>query len=242
MTIPAAGSFLADFGLQQTLVDWADVIVNGMPSAADRRHKMFCGGHSLGGPITAALVDWDFDGTPGYTLCAGSFGEDTVVTTGLGASASPGVRQGKDIIGSLGLGAVNALLRAGVIDRIEEFSPFDPERLLSLQATGVQAFYHAGEVSNLAAVIPDSLRSSLQFFLSQNALAYLTGSPPATGYRLTNQALLATFLDANTEFVGAFQAGLGTYGGPVVQKIFPFTSPHADDSRQSDAGLPVDSL
>jgi hypothetical protein len=217
--------FLADFGLQQTLDDWADVIVNGMPNAADRKRKMFCGGHSLGGPITAALAGWDFDGTPGYTLCAGFFGEDTVVTTGLGASANPGVSQGRDIIGSLGLDAVNSLLRSGAIDRIEEFSPFNPPTLLSLQATGIQAFYHPREVTSLASVIPGSLRSSLQFFLSRSALAYLTGNPPATGYRLTSQALLATFLDANTEFVGAFQAGLGTYAGPVVQKNFPFTSP-----------------
>ena len=217
--------FLAGIGLQQTLDDWATVIINGMPNAADRHKKMYCGGHSLGGPITAAFADWDFNGTPGYTLCAGFFGEDTLVTTGIGGTASPGVQQGIDIIGSLGLGAVNALLAAGAIDRIQEFSVFDPQTLLSIQATGIQAFYHPGQVSNLGAVIPASLQSSLQFFLSQNALADITGNPPATGYQLTNQALLATFLDANTEPVSAFQAGLGTYNGPVIEKDFPATSP-----------------
>jgi hypothetical protein len=217
--------FLADFGLQQTLDDWATVIVNGMPSAADRRAKMYCGGHSLGGPITAAFADWDFNGTPGYSLCAGFFGEDTLVTTGIGGTASPGAQQGLDIIGSLGLGAVNALLASGAIDRIQEFSVFNPQTLLSIQATGIQAHYHPGQVSNLAAIIPDSLKGSLQFFLSANALADITGNPPATGFRLTNQALLATFLDANTEPVGAFQAGLGTYNGPVIEKDFPATSP-----------------
>jgi hypothetical protein len=217
--------FLADFGLQQTLDDWASVIVNGMPNAADRSKKMYCGGHSLGGPITAALADWDFNGTPGYTLCAGFFGEDTLVTTGIGGSASPGVQQGLDVIGSLGLGAVNALLASGAIDRIQEFAVFDPQTLLSIQATGIQAFYHPNQVSDLAAVLPASLRGSLQFFLSQNALADITGNPPATGYQLTSQSLLATFLDANTEPIGAFQAGLGTYDGPVIEKDFPATSP-----------------
>jgi hypothetical protein len=105
------------------------------------------------------------------------------------------------------------------------FAVFNPQTLLSIQATGIQAFYHPTQVSNLAAVIPASLSASLQFFLSQNALADATGNPPATGYKLTNQALLATFLDASTEPIGAFQAGLGTYNGPVIEKDFPATSP-----------------
>jgi len=52
--------------------------------------------------------------------------------------------------GSLGLGAVNALLPGGRHRPDRGVLAFDPETLLSRQATGVQAFYHSGGVSDLA--------------------------------------------------------------------------------------------
>jgi hypothetical protein len=217
---------LADLGLAQTLNDWADVITEGMPSSADRQHKMYCGGHSLGGPVTAALAGWDFDGTPGYTLCAGFWGEDTVLTTNILAKVIPGVTQGIDIIGSLSVDAVDTLLQANALSRITEFSPiFDPETLMVIQAVGIQAFYYPNAVSDYGTLAPASLRPALQFFLSPNAAAFATGNPPGTSYQLTDQAVLGTLLDNNTDPIGAFQAGLGTYDCSVMQKNFPLTDP-----------------
>ena len=80
--------------MEQTVRDWNAVMTNGIPSRAVRRRKMFCGGHSLGGPLTTAYAGWDFDGNPattadaGYEQCAGFFGLDTSLTTG-GGDASP---------------------------------------------------------------------------------------------------------------------------------------------------------
>ena len=58
---------------------------------------MICGGHSLGGPLTAAFASWDFDGDPatrrdaGYKQCAGLVGLDTTLALGggVGAAAPP---------------------------------------------------------------------------------------------------------------------------------------------------------
>jgi hypothetical protein len=75
--------FLSEVGLEQTLRDEYDVIRHGIPSQRVRRDRVFCGGHSLGGPLTTAFAGWDFDGDPetnddaGYKQCAGLFGLDT---------------------------------------------------------------------------------------------------------------------------------------------------------------------
>jgi len=68
-------AFLRHVGLAQTLQDYRTIL--GLLPDSVRRSKVMCGGHSLGGLITGALADWDFDGTPGYSLCAGFFTLDS---------------------------------------------------------------------------------------------------------------------------------------------------------------------
>ena len=85
-------AFLRDVGLKQTIEDWHTVITREMPSRRKRQRKLICGGHSLGGPLTAALASWDFDGDPetdedaGYNQCAAFVGLDTTVSTWTAAS------------------------------------------------------------------------------------------------------------------------------------------------------------
>jgi hypothetical protein len=90
-------AWLDHVGLAQTMRDWYTVLKAGIPSRRVRAHKVLCGGHSMGGPLTAAFASWDFDGNRktrddrGYRQCAGFVGLDTRLKLGLpsGAATSP---------------------------------------------------------------------------------------------------------------------------------------------------------
>src|SRR4030043_2385651 len=75
--------FLSEFGLKLNTEDVFKVIQTMVPDPEVRREKVFVGGHSMGGPMTAYFVGWDLDGNPataddaGYNNCAGIFGFDT---------------------------------------------------------------------------------------------------------------------------------------------------------------------
>ena len=79
---PQDAQFLKAVGLEQTVRDEYAVIRRAIPRKL-RTKKVLCGGHSLGGPLTAAFSAWDFDGDPktkadaGYNQCAGYFALDT---------------------------------------------------------------------------------------------------------------------------------------------------------------------
>ena len=92
--------FLSSFGLERTLRDWYTVLRSGIRGQRRRERKVVCGGHSLGGPLTAAFSSWDFDGDPettkdaGYSQCAGLVGLDTTLelsgsTSGASAIGPP---------------------------------------------------------------------------------------------------------------------------------------------------------
>src|SRR3954452_10108257 len=94
---PQDAAWLGNVALEQTMRDWYTVLKTGIPNRKVRAHKVFCGGHSMGGPLTATFASWDFDGDPatkndaGYRQCAGFVGLDTTLSVGLptGALASP---------------------------------------------------------------------------------------------------------------------------------------------------------
>ena len=117
--------------------DWNAVLTKEIPSRAVRRRKMFCGGHSLGGPLTMAYAGWDFDGNPattadaGYEQCAGFFGLDTSLGTG-GGDASPA-------------GPATALAAASAGAPFVSAPPFTPETLQVPGALGVAAFHQRGQ-------------------------------------------------------------------------------------------------
>ena len=78
--------------------DWYEVLRTGIPGQPRRARKVICGGHSLGGPLTAAFASWDFDGDPatrsdaGYKQCAGLVGLDTTLALGGGSGGAPARR------------------------------------------------------------------------------------------------------------------------------------------------------
>ena len=99
---PEDAQFLNEFGLERTMEDWYTVLRTGIPGQRRRARKVICGGHSLGGPLTAAFASWDFDGDPettedaGYSQCAGLVGLDTTLAlggSGGGGSAAAGARR-----------------------------------------------------------------------------------------------------------------------------------------------------
>src|SRR5205085_5650 len=122
--------FLSHVGLEQTARDEYTVITRGMPYKL-RRRKVFCGGHSLGGPLTAAFADWDFDGNPkttrdaGYNQCAAYFALDTRLDLGTPGSGPSGG-------GSSSVGIAAGLAAASMGSPYVDAPPFTPETIGAL--------------------------------------------------------------------------------------------------------------
>ncbi|MDX6644247.1 MAG: hypothetical protein QOD76_2209, partial [Solirubrobacteraceae bacterium] len=115
--------YLAEFGLAQAMHDEYAVITRGMPDPAVRRRKVFCGGHSLGGSLTAAFASWDFQGDAGYNQCAGFFALDTTVSNNLGGGLKMGGLKGDALYSAETEG-----IRSGAVPRLAASAPpFTPE-------------------------------------------------------------------------------------------------------------------
>jgi hypothetical protein len=214
---PEQAAFLSEVGLEQTLRDEYAVIRRGVPNRRLRRRKVFCGGHSLGGPLTTAFAGWDFDGDPktkrdaGYMQCAGFFGLDT----SLGFDSSGG--SGGD------LGPATALAQASSGSPYLNVPPFTPETIELIGPFGVDAYYHP-QGTNLIGEIPHSrdIDFSQRFLFSRDLANFITGSPSIRDFRTTNELVLAGIFDDNSSPVTILRTSLGTVkGGPVVQKDFP---------------------
>ncbi|MEV6767471.1 hypothetical protein AB0N05_02450 [Nocardia sp. NPDC051030] len=113
------GTFLADIGLRQMAHDEYTVLTRQLPSARFRSERVFCGGHADGALATAAFAAWDFEGTPGYSLCAGFFGLDGLINTDwLGLGANPLFQKVTSLVGSRGYLAAVQQMRNGVLPTI----------------------------------------------------------------------------------------------------------------------------
>src|SRR4051812_37282030 len=209
--------WLADMGLDQTVRDWYSVLTKEIPSRSVRRHKVFCGGHSLGGPITAAFAGWDFDGNPstttdaGYEQCAGFFGLDTSLG-GSDASSSPG--------------PASAVEAASARPPLVSLPPFTPETLQIPDVFGIGAFFQP-QRTNLIERLPhtSNIDLSQRVLFSRDAANFASGSPSIRDFHLTNEVALAGIYDDNSEPITILRASLGTTdGGPVAQKNFPGAS------------------
>jgi hypothetical protein len=209
--------WLSHMGLDQTVRDWYSVITKEIPNRSTRRKKLFCGGHSLGGPITAAFAGWDFDGNPstttdaGYEQCAGFYGLDTTLDAGE-SSSSPGASQAIEA-GSAGAPFVGA-------------PPFTPETLEIPDVFGLGAFFQP-QKTNVIADLPhtSNIDLSQRVLFSRDAANFATGSPSIRDFHLTNEVALAGVFDDNSEPITILRASLGTTaGGPVAQKNFPGVS------------------
>jgi hypothetical protein len=219
---PEDAAFLREVGLRQTVEDWHTIITREIPSQRKRKRKLFCGGHSLGGPLTAALASWDFDGDPattedaGYNQCAAFVGLDTTVSM-----------SGEDG-GSAGGGMVTqAVAQSGAAPYVDA-PPLNPETLQMPALIGVTAFQRPDRETIVTQLVPrePEYELTLRLLFSRNASDFATGSPSVRDFRVTNGAALAAIFDDNSSPISIFRASTGLYtGGPLVDKSFPAEDP-----------------
>ncbi len=215
-------AFLRDVGLKQTIEDWHTLITREIPSQRKRQRKLICGGHSLGGPLTAALASWDFDGDPettedaGYNQCAAFIGLDTSIDL-----------SGEDG-GGAGTAIVNDVVAQSGASPYVNAPPLTPETLLAPALIGVTAFQKPDEETIVTQLVPRDPEWELtqRLLFSRNAQDFATGSPSVRDFRVTNAAALAAIFDDNSSPVSIFRSSVGMYtGGPLVDKSFPAPDP-----------------
>jgi len=223
---------LAEIGLAQTMRDEYTVITRGIPDAAARSKKVFCGGHSMGGPLTSAFARWDFDGDPetledaGYKQCAGYFYLDT---NGTLQSAELGQLE-QAALDQLGPGSPDVILagmRTGALPRIFDLKLWYGPEILAFTGILAQAAYQQADEVGLVKALPHStvLDLNLRVFFSRDLPTFLSGSPGIRDFKLSNEALFGAMLDDNSQPLFGDQISLGSFdGGPVVQKDFPTPS------------------
>lgn len=223
--------WLGKMGLDQTLKDWNEVITRGVPDPLTRQNKVYCGGHSLGGIITGAYADYDFDGDPGtlgdagFMQCKGYFGLDTLVTDDPVKLRQIGPMLGVDQLASTITNGSDALLQSGLIAPFVSIPGIDPQIMYLLSGVGAAAAVQPTVESDLVDRLPADLavRFAYRLYYSRNLTNFLTGSPTLSDFRMTNQALLGTFMDDNAMPLSIVQTSVGFYsGGPVADKNFPF--------------------
>ena len=214
-------AFLRDVGLARTIEDWHSIITREIPSQRKRQRKLICGGHSLGGPLTAALASWDFDGDAettedaGYNQCAAFVGLDTTVSLGGGG-------------GGAGVGVLtNAAAQSGASPFVNA-PPLTPETLLAPALIGVTAFQKPDEETITTQLVPRDPDWELtqRLLFSRNPQEFATGSPSVRDFRVTNASALAAIFDDNSSGISIFRSSVGMYtGGPLVDKTFPAHDP-----------------
>jgi pimeloyl-ACP methyl ester carboxylesterase len=214
-------AWLKHVGLGQTLRDWYTVLKAGIPSRRVRDRKVFCGGHSMGGPITAAFASWDFDNDPktksdaGYRQCAGFVGLDTRL-----------------VVGTPSIDPTNpsAVLLAAVIasgSPYVDVPPIVPETIQLPPIFGVGAFYHPNR-TDLLRRLPHSRNIDLaqRFLFSRDAVNFATGRPSIRDFTISNDADLAGVFDDNSAPLFFMRSSLGFLkGGPLTDKNFPSKNP-----------------
>ncbi|MDL4819349.1 hypothetical protein [Actinomadura opuntiae] len=222
--------WLQNVGLEQTVRDEYDLMAHELPDQKARKQKMLCGGHSLGGILTAFFSEWDFDGNhsttddAGYNQCSGYFALDTRISTSL-----PGMdgQLPTDLVPLLkfGAAAVQAGLESGVVPRtLSAPAVINTETMNLLSIAGLAADLAPDGLSDLAAYVPSSFNTDTTYRLlfSKDYPTFLKGSPTVKDFNFTNAAALGGLLDDNSEPLAFMQASVGFWdGGKIVDKEFP---------------------
>jgi pimeloyl-ACP methyl ester carboxylesterase len=216
------GKFLEEFGLERTVRDWYTVLVRDYPGQAKRAQRVICGGHSLGGPLTAAFASWDFDGDPattadaGYNQCAALVGFDTTVELdGSGGGAAGG-------------GAANGLASQSGAAPFINAPPLTPGTIQLTTIAGVGAYHAPTAESNFTKQIPNTpeYEVTLRALYSRDAANFATGNPSPRDYRLTGATVFGSIFDDNSAGLSILRASIGfVTGGPLVDKNFPAPDP-----------------
>ncbi|WP_235925928.1 hypothetical protein [Actinokineospora pegani] len=185
--------WLGEVGIAQTVRDQYDLIRHELPDPAQRREKLFCGGHSLGGLITGYFATWDFDGDAattddaGHNQCAGWFALDSTIRTALPAATA---------------------------DRMLPAAEDPSAPILSLPAVINPETMSLLGLAGLAALTDPHGTSDL--------INFATGVPAAKDFNLSNQTAMAALLDNNSQPLAFLQASVGFFdGGKIADKEFP---------------------
>lgn len=224
--------FLQHVGLEQTLRDQFDLLAAELPDQELRKEKVMCGGHSLGGVLTGFFAIWDFDGDPatredaGFNQCAGYFALDSAISTSLPDIAGMRVMPtGMMPDPGLGFAVVQAGLRSGAVPRtLSAPAVINAETMNVLTLAGLAALVAPDEQSTLVADLPSNLNidGTTRLLLSKNLLAFVTGSPAAGEFKLSNEAVLGALMDDNSQPLAFLQTSVGFFaGGRIADKDFP---------------------
>ena len=216
---PQAAAWENNLGLARTLRDWYTVLRTGIPNRRVRARKVICGGHSMGGPITAAFASWDFDGNPrtkrdaGYRQCAAFVGLDTVLRVqGLPPSADP-----SSILGQLEANSGPYVNVPPLVPETEQLPPI----------FGVGSYFHP-RGTDVLRNLPHSQNIDLaqRFLFSHDAVQFATGMPSIRDFTVTDQVSLAGVFDDNSSPLFFTRSSLGFLtGGPLYDKNFPQPNP-----------------
>lgn len=231
--------WFSEVGLEQCMRDIYTVIITNVPDPEVRRSKVFVGGHSMGGPYTAAFAGWDFDGDPatiddaGYRNCAGLVGLDTLVkSTNEMLDPILGLLPG-DLRNGLENMAENVYaeylkgLREGSFYRYIPVPVMNPEGFMVLEMMATEAGRAPEEESTLLDNTPYSANvdNLIRVLQSKDTFHYLSGIPGIRDFRFTNEALLGSIIDDNFEPISIVQASMGFMNGGFMQKKdFPLPS------------------
>jgi pimeloyl-ACP methyl ester carboxylesterase len=218
---PQDAAWLDHVGVEQTMRDWYTVLKTGIPSRRQRARKVICGGHSMGGPLTALLASWDFDGDPktkrdaGYRHCAAFVGLDTRFTIGF-PPPPPSSPSGTLLLATSNSGSpyVNT-------------PPTTPETTQLPGVFGVGAFYQP-DATKLLDELPHSEQIELaqRLLYSRDAAHFATQIPNVRDFSLTNETVLAGVFDDNSNPLFFIRSSVGMLtGGPLIDKNFPSPNP-----------------
>ncbi|MFC9680915.1 hypothetical protein [Streptomyces sp. NPDC056948] len=223
--------WMAKLGIEQTVRDQYDLLTAELPDQTQRKRKVLCGGHSLGGVITGYFAAADFDGNrattadAGYNQCAGYFALDTTVSTSLAdlSGSLPDDTNLPDI--GLGYGVVQAGLDSGLLSRtLSAPVLLNPETMTLLGIAGLGALKDLEGEADLPGYLPSNLNveATNRFLFAKDTAAFLSGSPSVKDFRLTNGAVLGALLDDNSVPLAFLQTSVGFFdGGPIADKSFP---------------------
>ena len=215
---PSDAEFMKEFGLKRITEDWHTIITRELPDQRTRAAKLVCGGHSLGGLLTASYASWDFDGNPettedaGYNQCAAFVGLDTTVAID-GSSGGPS-----------GVGVLSQAAAQSGGSPYLNAPPFTPRVMQLPTIASTTAYLDPGKESSFNQQIPSEpeFEVTLRLLYSKDAAHFASGQPSIRDIRLTNATVFGGIFDDNSAGISILRAGLGiSAGGEFADKNFP---------------------
>ncbi|MCF8035297.1 MAG: hypothetical protein K9K62_00350 [Desulfobacteraceae bacterium] len=239
--------FLAEFGLRMDTEDMFRIIEEMVPDQAERKHKVFVGGHSLGGTHTSFFAGWDKDGNrwtrkdTGYNNTAGIFCFDSTLTpvdqivdelvkSNFPKLADRLLDNAEKVTEPVYKAALSGL-RSGKIPRIAEGeiaadlagSPIGPESMALLESVGLLAYALPEKEHTATERVYENMgadaKATLQKHVSRNVFQNFRKDPDILDFRFTNEALLGLLFDDDFTHIPMIQTSMGfMYNGSVSEK------------------------